>query len=59
MEEVREGSGSKEGGREIFDEAPGVSLMRSDVRELLLSSIANGAVPHCYNQAEDITNGLN
>lgn len=58
MEEGREGSGRK-GGREIFDEAPGVSLMRSDVRELLLSSIKNGAVPNCYNQAKDITNGLN
>lgn len=59
MEEGRKGSGRKEGGKEIFDEAPRVSLMRSDVRELLLSSIANGAVPHCYNQAKDITNGLN
>lgn len=49
----------REQGREIFDEAPGVSLMRSNVRELLLSSIANGAVPHCCNQTKDITNGLN
>lgn len=45
--------------RENFDEAPGVSLMRDDVRELLRSSIAHGATPHCYNQPKDITNGLN
>lgn len=42
--------GGSEGGREIFDEAPGVRLMRSNVRKLLLSSTANGAAPHCYNQ---------
>lgn len=45
--------------REIFDEAPRVFLMRSNVRELLLSPITDGAVPHCCNQAKDITNGLN
>lgn len=39
----------RERGREIFDEAPGVRLMRSNVRKLLLSSIANGAA-HSYNQ---------
>lgn len=55
----REGGKWQKGGREIFDEAPGVSLMRSNVRELLLSSIASRAVPQCYNKAKDITNGLN
>lgn len=52
----REGSGRKEE-REIFDEAPRVSLMRHNV---LLSSIANSGVPRRYCvQAKDITNGLN
>lgn len=55
----REVAERRERGREIFDEAPGVFLMRSDVRELFLSSITNGALPHCYNQTKDITNGLN
>lgn len=53
----REGGKWQKGG--IFDEAPGVSLMRSDVRELLLSSTANRAMPHCYNQTKDVTNGFN
>jgi len=34
--------------REIFDEAPGVSLMSGEGRELLISFTENRAVPHCY-----------
>lgn len=54
--------GRREGrreGREAFDEAPRVSLMRSNAREQILSPVANGAAPCCSYQAKDITNGLN
>lgn len=56
--------GKSEGGKwqkggGIFDEAPGVSLMRSNVRELRLSFTANRTVRQCYNEAKDITNGCN